>query len=187
MSKDKKIYDQIYAGKYKKMPEKKLKEYGHTNEGKLCYGLIEELKPSSLLDVGCGHNELVLDMRRILGVECVGVDFSCPSADHVCPAENMPFEDKQFDLVTSFDMFEHIPVPEVERTIAEMARVGKRFVYAIAQFQVGSGLHVTLKNTKWWTDRIEKHGGKIIKSEKFRKDNEKATDVLLVGEYVTRK
>ncbi len=39
-------------------------------------------------------------------------------------AENLPFADKEFDLIAAIEVLEHVPDPQ--HTLAEMARCGQR-------------------------------------------------------------
>ena len=48
--------------------------YGRSNHGHKAIEAIAQLKPTSLLDVGCGHNKFVQEIRE-LGVKALGVDF----------------------------------------------------------------------------------------------------------------
>jgi 2-polyprenyl-3-methyl-5-hydroxy-6-metoxy-1,4-benzoquinol methylase len=96
--------------------------------------LFTAASPISLLDVGCGEGVLVHKWARQLGqARVVGIDLEEPSiqagwAERQAPnldyrvmrAENLPFADDEFDLVTAIEVLEHVPDPE--HTLAEMAR-----------------------------------------------------------------
>jgi 2-polyprenyl-3-methyl-5-hydroxy-6-metoxy-1,4-benzoquinol methylase len=103
---------------------------------------LEELftaaDPRSLLDVGCGEGVLVHQWAQRLGeARVVGIDLEEPSIQagwaqrqapnldyRVIRAENLPFADREFDVVTAIEVLEHVPDPE--HTLAEMARCGQR-------------------------------------------------------------
>jgi SAM-dependent methyltransferase len=103
---------------------------------------LEELftaaDPRSLLDVGCGEGVLVHKWAQRLGEQrVVGIDLEEPSIQagwaqrqapnldyRVMRAENLPFAENEFDLVTAIEVLEHVPDPE--HTLAEMARCGER-------------------------------------------------------------
>jgi SAM-dependent methyltransferase len=93
---------------------------------------------------------------------CVGVDFACHSADIIADAHEMPFENKEFDLITAFDVMEHIPEHEIEFVFNEFCRVGNRVFLEICLEQVsnridGEPIHVCLKSINWWKTIAEKY------------------------------
>jgi SAM-dependent methyltransferase len=84
-----------------------------------------------LLDVACGDGTF-LSAAAARGLEPSGIDLSpvaiesartiVPSADlRVGDAENLPYEDSSFDIVTCLGSLEHFPSPE--RGAVEIARV----------------------------------------------------------------
>ena len=108
-------------------------------------GALDELfgqaDPQSLLDVGCGEGVLTHQWAQRLGDErrVVGIDLDDPALHaewakrtapnleyRVMKAENLPFADGEFDAATAIEVLEH--VPDAEHTVAEMARVAKRWL-----------------------------------------------------------
>ena len=103
--------------------------------------LFVQAAPQSILDVGCGEGVLVEKWARRLGDErrVVGIDLDDPALHaewakrrapnleyRVMKAENLPFADGEFDAATAIEVLEH--VPDAEHTVAEMARVAKRWM-----------------------------------------------------------
>jgi 2-polyprenyl-3-methyl-5-hydroxy-6-metoxy-1,4-benzoquinol methylase len=103
--------------------------------------LFTQADPTSLLDVGCGEGVLTQQWALRLGDErrVVGIDLDDPALHaewakrtapnlsyHVMKAENLPFADDEFDTATAIEVLEHVPDPE--HTVAEMARVGQRWL-----------------------------------------------------------
>ena len=124
-------------------------KYGSTNPvvRRLMAGFestLEELftlaDPQSLLDVGCGEGVLVHKWaQRIAPKPVVGIDLEEPSiqagwAERQAPnldyrimkAEDLPFADGEWDVATAIEVLEHVPDPE--HTVAEMARVARRWL-----------------------------------------------------------
>lgn len=138
--------------------------YGHSNHGARSMGLLLKWQPESLLDVGCGYNEFVTSLRAHKPeIRSVGVDFACPGADLNAAAKALPFGDKEFDVLTAFDVLEHVPPDEVDATLAEMARVSRRFIVAISYVASvnkwkGETLHPTVKPEDWWKIRLIRAG-----------------------------
>lgn len=90
-------------------------------------------KGNSVLDVGCGHGVLCYHLAQ-KGCEVTGMDLTQLSVDFCSKkipncqfiqgeAEKIPFEDNQFDIVSSNQLIEHLPEPVV--AIKEMIRICK--------------------------------------------------------------
>jgi len=103
--------------------------------------LFTQADPQSLLDVGCGEAVLTHQWAQRLGDgrRVVGIDLDDPALHaewakrtapnleyRVMKAENLPFADDEFDAATAIEVLEH--VPDAEHTVAEMARVAKRWL-----------------------------------------------------------
>jgi 2-polyprenyl-3-methyl-5-hydroxy-6-metoxy-1,4-benzoquinol methylase len=102
--------------------------------------LFAQADPKSLLDIGCGEAVLTHQWATRLGDRrVVGIDLEDPSIQRhwetrqapnleyrIMKAENLPFADDEFDVVTAIEVLEHVPDPE--HTVAEMARVAQRWL-----------------------------------------------------------
>lgn len=148
--------------------------YGHSNHGARAVSILQKWASPSVLDVGCGFNEFAVQTRKTLpSVRIVGVDPACPGADVKAEAVNLPFGDKEFSVVTSFDMLEHLPECEVEAALAEMARVSAAFIFSISYVPSvnkweGKTLHPTVRAEGWWIEKIMQAGGMhIAKNGRF--------------------
>ncbi len=100
--------------------------------------LFMKAAPQSLLDVGCGEAQHTIKWAQQLGDKrVVGIDLedatlqkfwetrTAPNLEYkILKAENMPFDDDEFDVATAIEVLEHVPDPA--HTISEMARVSKR-------------------------------------------------------------
>jgi ubiquinone/menaquinone biosynthesis C-methylase UbiE len=100
--------------------------------------LFAAAAPESVLDVGCGEGVLTARWAQQLGSRpVVGIDLEDQKLQaewqrrrrqnlqfRVVRAEELPFGDDEFDLVAAIEALEH--VPEVEGTLAQMARVARR-------------------------------------------------------------
>ncbi|MGI8593306.1 MAG: class I SAM-dependent methyltransferase, partial [Solirubrobacteraceae bacterium] len=87
---------------------------------------------------GCGEGVLTsrwaerLGQRRVVGIDLEDPKLQAEWATRQQPnleyrvmrAENLPFDDDDFDVATAIEVLEHVPDPE--HTVAEMARVAER-------------------------------------------------------------
>jgi 2-polyprenyl-3-methyl-5-hydroxy-6-metoxy-1,4-benzoquinol methylase len=92
------------------------------------------LKPGDrVLEIGCGIGTIVFELAR-QGYDVRGTDISQVAIEYgrakypgvrldVQPAEELPFEEGAFDVVLSFDLFEHIA--RIDRHVGEVRRVLK--------------------------------------------------------------
>ena len=90
------------------------------------------LKPNHrILEVGCGIGNIVFELTK-QGYDIIGRDISSEAIAYgqkkypdikieVQPAEELKFEDEAFDIVLSFDLFEH--VVQIDKHISEVSRV----------------------------------------------------------------
>lgn len=111
----------------------------------------------SLLDVGCGRGE-VLTMAETLGMEARGVEvvegLIHPPRIVAGLAWDLPFPDQSFDVVTMFDVMEHLLAEDSERVCRELARVASKHVLlTVANFSHrldGVELHITRRPYQDW-------------------------------------
>ena len=102
--------------------------------------LWQKASPESILDVGCGEGVLTEQWADKLGAgRIVGIDLEDPKLKaewdkrrranleyRVEDATHLSFADNEFDMASAIEVLEHVPDPE--RTVAEMARVAKRWL-----------------------------------------------------------
>lgn len=134
------------------------------------------LKPKSFLDVGCGTGLLVWYLRK-LGVEAYGMEISKYALSRAYPiikkylrfgnVLNLPFKDKSFDMVGSFNVLEHIYKEEIAKALFECNRVCKRFHFHkiftpgnrwIKTFHKGDLSQVNIASISWWEKLFKKLG-----------------------------
>ncbi len=120
------------------------------------------LKPNDrILEIGCGIGSVVFELSG-QGYDITGTDISGEAITYglkkygdiklqVQPAEDLQFEDETFDIVLSFDLFEHIA--RVDRHISEVYRVLRKDGYYLFQTpnKYSSAIFESLyhKSLKW--------------------------------------
>ncbi len=103
--------------------------------------IIATFEPASVCDIGCGAGNFLEEFLR-RGLVASGVDANprmveavrqyAPEADvHLAPAENLPFDDQQFDL--AFLSFVYHEVDDQIKTLMEARRVANKGI-AILDF-----------------------------------------------------
>jgi len=158
--KEQKIYQDIYDTD---------EEYGRKTHGNGAYLFVaKHFKPESILDVGCGKDNLfctnIVKELDKFGIEhninnCFGCDFVKFKTLIYADANDLPFDDNEFDIITSFDMLEHILPEDVDNVLNEIFRVAKKGIcVSISYRQVKSGLHRTIQPKEWWIEKLSKYG-----------------------------
>lgn len=132
------------------------------------------------LDVGCGVGFVVEYLSGpAFNFNAFGIDISDAAIDKavqrltnipgsiqrlmVVNNQSLPFEDNYFQLVTCFDVLEHLDVVDIEATLKEIQRVlhptGVFFGSVSCRLsgvndKFGDNLHRTVKSADWWLEKI---------------------------------
>ena len=87
-----------------------------------------ELPADKILEVGVG-NGLVSDHLKKMGLDITTCDFDeALKPDVVADIRRLPFEDNGFEVVTAFEVLEHILFEDVPKALGELKRVSSRTV-----------------------------------------------------------
>jgi cyclopropane fatty-acyl-phospholipid synthase-like methyltransferase len=131
-------------------------------------------KNAKVLDFGCGIGNYVWALRK-LGMDAYGID-SALSAEKHCrnpgfcrysTEKKLPFVDKSFDLVCSYEVLEHLPPSELEFYLREMQRVSKgRMIHMVGVKEKGSIVtedktHLIIEDETWWKNTFSELGYKV--------------------------
>ena len=132
------------------------------------------------LDVGCGVGFVVEYLSGpTFDLNVFGVDISDLAIDRaitrlqsvagarqrlkVLQSQTLPFPDNHFQLITCFDVLEHLDPTDIESTLAEVERVlapGGTFYGAVScrtsgvEDQFGDNLHRTVRSPDWWIETL---------------------------------
>lgn len=97
-----------------------------------------------VLDVGCGMAHLLYELTQIVpGLEVKGIDISSYALEHAkeeirdclqCgKAQELPFEDNEFDLVISLTTLHNLKVFDLKKAVQEIERVSKANSYIMVE------------------------------------------------------
>lgn len=157
INKERKKYERIYATNPRR--------YGKRDHGRESHDIVLGLMPNTLLDVGCGKGRYV-EWAKKAGIEAEGLDIASGYGINgdVC---DMPFDDNSFDVVTAFDVLEHLREGDLHRGLLEMARVASNFWvlsigYGPSRLKFPSEaiqLHpIAVKDPNWWIPHLSLYG-----------------------------
>lgn len=112
----------------------------------------------SYLDVGCGRGEMVAYAKDGLKFEFVRGTETVDSllSDIIVKAtvDNLPFHDGQFEVVSMFDVIEHLNEFDLEVACKELDRVSSNVIIVTASnvpsTERGMDLHITKKPYAEW-------------------------------------
>jgi SAM-dependent methyltransferase len=128
--------------------------------------LYEVLRPSSVLDIGCGHGAALLYLQSMGVARIKGID-GFPARFSLLPEEfyqkhdlSKPFYiGEPFDLVMCVEVIEHMDPTLEDRLLASLASHAKNFILfsAAEPGQPGSG-HINCRPLAHWIEKWRKLG-----------------------------
>jgi len=120
------------------------------------FDLMNRAEGESWLDVGCGRGE-VLDQAERLGFRALGIETVPALIDGKRVFEGdacaLPFSDAGFDVVSCFDVLEHLVPGDEVTALKEFKRLATRFVLLSADNKK-QPLHINIKTYPEWDELI---------------------------------
>jgi SAM-dependent methyltransferase len=124
------------------------------------------LAPRSVLDVGCALGVWLAEWEA-LGADVTGTDL--PYLDRskllIDPAKFVPADftepldlGRQFDLVTSLEVAEHLDERYADQFVESLARHGNVILFSAAIPHQGGIEHRNCQWPSWWAGKFEAHG-----------------------------
>lgn len=124
----------------------------------------------SYLDVGCGRGEMLhyaqnmLKFEFVHGTETVPELYQPDDIDFAI-ATALPFDDNHFDVVSCFDVLEHLIPEDTIPALIELARVARHSLLLTANNKpsnsLGMELHINRRHYEDWDTLIRRYCGGV--------------------------
>jgi 2-polyprenyl-3-methyl-5-hydroxy-6-metoxy-1,4-benzoquinol methylase len=133
--------------------------------GRIADRLIEDFQPKTALDAGCAIG-LLVEALRDRGVDAEGVDFSefaiTHSREDIRPSLRVgsitePLT-KRYDLITCFEVVEHMPAQDADRAIANLCAFTGEIILTSTPMHYRDPTHTNIHPQEYWTERFARHG-----------------------------
>jgi len=138
--------------------------------------LLKQKENIRWLDVGCGQGYLVRECLKE-GIDCYGIDISEYAVKNAVVKDkvvygsitDIPFEDNSFDVISAFDVIEHIHPKDTEKAFSEIYRVLKKDGFLILTMPnpcyIGNWIydltHINVRPLKYWKLILKDFGFKL--------------------------
>jgi ubiquinone/menaquinone biosynthesis C-methylase UbiE len=121
------------------------------------------LKPESkVVCIGCGNGFEVIEYLNqghdAYGTEVHPIDVKILKGRIINAAvPNLPFKDKEFDLLHCTEVLEHVPEEETDDFLKECKRVSKKQFFSIATEKDSFNTHININKPGWWIDKFNEN------------------------------
>lgn len=122
---------------------------------------IDDIRPSSILDFGCGKGKLVGKLKETYPtITAYGYDPANPEFEK-------PIDDVKVDMIISSDVLEHVEPEHIEETLQFLKSKSKFFFHLIACSPAklilpdGRNAHLIIEDNNWWREKFLKFNYKI--------------------------
>ena len=158
------------------LDERMQKKLGFTTLKEERIFAVMPLLQGKVLDIGCGHNDL-MRMYRANGGQGIGVDiFPFEGVDEIVDTERLPYENERFDTVTIIAALNHIPRGKRIAVISEARRILKNNGRLILTM-INSGVGLVCHKLMWW-DFDQKERGMDHNEEDYGLPNKYVIDTI---------
>jgi ubiquinone/menaquinone biosynthesis C-methylase UbiE len=121
------------------------------------------LKPESkVVCIGCGNGFEVIEYLNqghdAYGTEVHPIDVKILKGRIInAVVPNLPFKDKEFDLLHCTEVLEHVPEEETDDFLKECKRVSKHQFFSIATEKDSFNTHININKPGWWIDKFNEN------------------------------
>jgi SAM-dependent methyltransferase len=156
-------HDAIYTDGYYAFVDETTK----ASAGAMATSIIRDLRPASVLDVGCGTGAL-LDALRARGATVRGLEYSSAALEYCRRREldverydierEAPRTVGRFDVASSMEVAEHLPARVAEQFVDLLAASSDRVVLTAATPGQGGTDHVNEQPHEYWIEKFRRRG-----------------------------
>jgi SAM-dependent methyltransferase len=129
--------------------------------------VLDLIQPKSVVDVGCGVGTWLSVFKENGIQECLGIDgnYVDPNMLMIAPTEFLAHDlkepirlGKDFDLVVSLEVAEHLPHECAETFIESLTRLGNAILFSAAIPHQGGSGHINEQWPEYWIERFCQKG-----------------------------
>jgi len=133
---------------------------------------IMKLEPENLLEIGVGSNFLANYLRnKIVDIKTVDIDGRL-NPDIVGNILNLPFKDDSFEVVTAFEVLEHLPFSYFKTALKELKRVSRSHVI-ISLPDKSKYIRIYVKFPHFWSfKKLIDFNGRFLKENNLQEFDE---------------
>jgi SAM-dependent methyltransferase len=133
--------------------------------GAMADAIVRDLRPTTVLDAGCGMGFLVEALRE-RGVEAWGVDISEHAISQVhesvrehCQVGTLTEPlGRRYDLIVCVEVLEHIPPAEANAAVASLCAASDRLLLSSSRDDYGEATHVNVQAPEAWSAMLAQNG-----------------------------
>lgn len=133
--------------------------------GTMADAIVRDLRPTTVLDAGCGKGFLVEALRE-RGVEAWGIDISEHAISEVdesvaehCKVgsltEPLP---RRYDLIVCVEVLEHITAAEANAAVANLSAATDRLLLSTTPDDYGEPTHLNVQPPEAWSAALAQNG-----------------------------
>jgi len=124
--------------------------------------LVEDFKPKSVLDVGCGMGLYVNEFDK-LGIDVQGFDGSPAAIRQTVAKKNLVWQedirdldtsDKKYDMVLCVEVAEHIPKKYANKLVKHLTSAGDLVIFSASPKGLGGTNHINEQPIEYWLDKF---------------------------------